>query len=184
MVEMGHHVVLVALHDLLCEEWLFGFGIRTIAKTMTLLVGFSSHIKTIFVAEVIPHGVIGIVAGTHSVDVQAFHNLNVLNHTLAADHISAIGIHLVAVGSLDEYRLTIHQQLRILDFHAAETNLLGDDLDGFALLLLDIDGFLYVFLFDGRNGGRINLYHKSVKIRSLGCPVFHIQVIYIDTSTR
>ena len=134
VVEVRAYVVLVALHDLLGEQRLLGLGLRTVAEAVALLIGLGGHVDAVLVAQVVPHGVIGIVAGAHGVDVQALHDLDVLNHALAAHHVATVGIQLVAVGTLDEHGLTIHQQLGVLDLHAAEAHLLRDDLHG---LLLD-----------------------------------------------
>ena len=134
VVEVRAHVVLVALHDLLCEQRLLGLGLRTVAEAVALLVGLGGHVDAVLVAQVVPHGIVGIVAGTYGVDVQALHDLDVLNHALAAHHVATVGIQLVAVGTLEEYGLAVHQQLGILDLHAAEAHLLRDDLHG---LLLD-----------------------------------------------
>ena len=97
---------------------------------MTLLISFSRHIDTVFVAQIVPNGVVGIMAGANSVDVQAFHNLNILNHSLTAYHVAAIGVQFMAVSTLDENGLPVHEQLGILDFNLAETNLLGDNFNG------------------------------------------------------
>ena len=134
MIEVRAHVVLVALQNLLGEQRLLGLGLRTVAEAVALLVGLGSHIDAVLVAEVVPYGVVRIVAGAHGVDVQALHDLDVLNHALTAHHVATVGIELVAVGTLDEHGLTIHQQLGILNLHAAEAHLLRDDLHG---LLLD-----------------------------------------------
>ena len=82
MIEVRAHVVLVALQNLLGEERLLGLSLRTIAEAVALLIGLGGHVDTVFVAQVVPHGIVGIVAGAHSVDVQALHDLDVLNHAL------------------------------------------------------------------------------------------------------
>ena len=45
------------------------------------------------------------------IDVQTFHDFDVLYHAFGAHNVASIGVHLVAVGSFDEYRLTVNQQL-------------------------------------------------------------------------
>ena len=61
------------------------------------------------------------MAGTNGVDIELFHNADVLNHALTRNHVAAIGVHLVAVCALDEHRLTVDEELRVLDFHLAES---------------------------------------------------------------
>ena len=134
MIEVRAHVVLVALQNLLGKQRLLGLSLGAIAEAVALLVGFSGHVDTVFVAQVVPNGIIGIVAGAYGIDVQALHNLDILNHALTRNNIATVGIEFVAVGTLDEHGLAVHQQLGILNLHAAEAHLLRDDLHG---LLLD-----------------------------------------------
>ena len=61
------------------------------------------------------------MAGTNGVDIELFHKADVLNHALTRNHVGAIGVHLVAVCALDEYRLAVNEELRVLDFHLAES---------------------------------------------------------------
>ena len=63
MIEVRAHVVLVALQNLLGEERLLGLSLRTIAEAVALLIGLGGHVDTVFVAQVVPHGIVGIVAG-------------------------------------------------------------------------------------------------------------------------
>ena len=65
------------------------------------------------------------MAGADSVDVELFHYLDVLNHTLASHHIALQRIHLVTVYTLNQYWLTIYKQLCVLNLRCAETNSLG-----------------------------------------------------------
>ena len=122
VVEVGY-IVLVALQYLLGKHRFLGCGIVLIAETVALLVSLSYHIETILIAEVIPTWIIRIVASTNGVDVQTLHNLDVLDHALHADVVACIRIHLMTVRTLDEHRLTIDQELFVLDFHLAEAHL-------------------------------------------------------------
>ena len=124
-------VMLVALKNLLGEERCIGDGLLGIvAEPMTLLVCLRTEIDTILVAEVVPHRIIGVMTGAHGIDIEPFHQLDILDHPFTAHHITAIRIHLMTVNTLDEYRLTVHQQLRIFDLHLAEAHLLTN---GFVL---------------------------------------------------
>ena len=82
MIEVRAHVVLVALQNLLGEQRLLGLCLGTIAEAVALLIGLGGHVDAVLVAQVIPHGIVGIVAGAYGVDVQALHDLDVLNHAL------------------------------------------------------------------------------------------------------
>ena len=61
------------------------------------------------------------MTGAHGIDVQTLHNLDVLNHSLQADYISCIRIHLMAVSTLYEHGLPVHEKLLVLNFHLSET---------------------------------------------------------------
>lgn len=47
---------------------------------------------------------------------------DVLDHPFAAHHIAADGIHLVAVGALDQHGLPVHEQLCVPDLHGTEAH--------------------------------------------------------------
>ena len=95
---------------------------------MRLYVGLRYDIDTVLVAEVIPEVGIGIVAGTHGVEVELLHDLDVLDHALPREYIATVGIQLVAVSTFEEYWLAIHQDLRVLQLDLAEAYLHGDHL--------------------------------------------------------
>ena len=121
MIVVGKYVVLVALHDGLGKERSCRGSIVAITKSVTLLIGFCTHVYSILIAEVIPLWVVGIVGCAHGVDIELLHAHNVLNHTLTTHHIAAIGVELVAVHTLDEYRLTVDEQLAVAYLHTSET---------------------------------------------------------------
>ena len=62
---------------------------------MTLDIRLSRHIDAVFVAEVIPAGIIGIVTSAHRVDVQILHDLDILNHAFHRYDITTIRIELM-----------------------------------------------------------------------------------------
>ena len=123
MIEVHGNIVLVTLQNLLGKHRLLGSCIIAILETVTLLVSLSYHIDTILIAELVPAWIVRIVAGTDSVDIQALHNLDVLNHALHAQYITSIRVNLMTVGTLDKHRLTVDKELLVLDFHLAETYL-------------------------------------------------------------
>ena len=100
---------------------MLGEGLFAIAHAVALDVGFGHYIEAILVAEVVPIGIVGIVAGAHCVEVELLHDLHVLQHAVAADHVASVGVEFVAVGTLDEDGLAIDVHLCVLDFNLAET---------------------------------------------------------------
>ena len=128
-----------------------GQGRRTVTDTVGLDVPFIGHIQAILVAERIPTRVVRIVGRTHRIDIQLLHNLDILNHLSLRDDIAARRTEFVAVGALDEYRLTVDQELPVFDFHAAEAE---TDAGGLIIPALAIPG---------RHG-------EGIEIRLLGTP--------------
>ena len=155
------NVMLVTLQDLLGEERSEGDGLLGIvAKAMTLLIGFRNKVDTILVAEVVPHRIIGVMTGSHGIHIEAFHQLDILNHAFTTYHVAAIGVHLVAIHTFYIYRLSVYQQLGILDLHTAEAHLLGNHLrlcTNLRILTL-----------------RIEAHHEGIEIRVLGTPFLWI----------
>ena len=90
------------------------------------------------------------MAGTYGVDIKFLHNLDVLQHTFAGNHISAVRIHFMTVGSLEEYRLTVDEYLSAFQLNLAETNLDGNYL------------YCAVPVFQGSG--------QCIKIGCFGCP--------------
>ena len=113
-----------------------GQRLRLIAHTVTLQVGLSRQVDAILIAQVIPTGIVWIVAGTHGIDIQLLHDLDILDHALHRDDVAAVGIKFMTVGTLDEDRLTVDKQLAALDFNMAEAYLLSDNLKHIRTLLV------------------------------------------------
>ena len=148
------HVALVAFHVCFCVCRVLGECLVAVAHTVRFDVGFCGHVDTVFVAQVIPHFIVGIVACAHCVDVELLHHLDVLKHAVARHYVSAVGVKFVAVGTLDEHRLAVDKKLCVLDFDAAETYLDGNHF-----------GVLAVFRESGL---------KFIEVGCLGSPLFRI----------
>ena len=99
MVLERHDITLVALQVHLLKIRALGQCALSVAHAVTLQVGLGSQIDTILVAEVVPTGIVRVVAGAHGIDVQLLHNLDVLDHALYRDDITAIRVQLMTVGT-------------------------------------------------------------------------------------
>ena len=135
MVLIGHHVTLLTLKVSLGKCSILGQRVLAIAHTVTLQIALGSKIDSVLIAEVIPAWIVGIVTGTYSVNVQLLHNLDILNHAVYTHDVATVGIQLVAVGTLNQYRLSVHQQLSALNLNVAEAHFLLDDLSGLSAFL-------------------------------------------------
>ena len=93
-------------------------------------VGFVDHVKAVAVAEVVPARIVGVVARAHGVDIEPLHDFDIADHLLLGDHITAVGVHFVAVRAFDEHRTSVDQQLSAGDANVAEADVelraLGD----------------------------------------------------------
>ena len=135
MVLISHHVTLLTLKVSLGKCRILGQRVLAIAHTVTLQIALGSKIDSVLIAEFIPAWIVGIVTCANSVDVQLLHNLNILNHAVNTHDVATVGIQLVAVGTLNQYRLSVHQQLSALNLNVAETYLLLYYLSGLGALL-------------------------------------------------
>ena len=139
MIFEGHHVADVALQVGQFEVGVLGQCAVAIAHTMALDVGLGYYVESVFVAQLIPTWIVGVVAGAYGVDVELLHDLDVLNHALHRYHIAMVGVELVAVSTLEVYGLTVYEHLIILEFYLAETYLLTNCLNDVAIYELDVE---------------------------------------------
>ena len=154
VVLLHKHIIAVAFYmcqfvrSVLCQ------GALAIAHTVAFDIGLAHDIESVLVAKVIPTGIIAIMAGAHGIDIEFLHHLDVLDHALHADHITAIGVHLVAVHALKDNGFSIDQHLAVLDLHLTEAHLLRNDFND--LLAITQGGV------------------EGIEIGSLGCPLVGI----------
>ena len=134
MIAQREHIGLVALHVCQFVAWVLGKGVFAVSHSVRLYVGFCRHVDAILVAEVIPSRVVGIVTSADGVDIELLHYLYVLYHAFYAHHIASVGVELMTVGTLDEYWLSVDEQLSALYLHLAESHFLRYCLYGVAAL--------------------------------------------------
>ena len=111
MVFEHFHVVEIALQVGLVK---FGAACQrtfSITHAVGFEVGFGHNIQPHFIAQFVPTRVVGVVGGAHGIDVVLLHDADILLHALHTHHVSAVGVHLVAVGAFDEERHAIHTEL-------------------------------------------------------------------------
>ena len=135
MVLKNVRIINVALKVSLLITWHFSQRFFAIAHSVCFEVSLGYNINAIFITEVIPSGVIRIVTCAHSINVMLLHDANVLQHAINTYHISTIGVHFMTVNSLNEYRLTIYQELRVLYLYLSEANILFQTLQHLVTIL-------------------------------------------------
>ena len=123
MVAVALDIAAVALKMGVMENGILGKGTGPVSHAVGLHVRLGDHIYSILVAEVIPVAVIGIVRGAYRIDIEFLHDADILLHSLARHDIASVRVKFVAVRSLEQHRLSVHQYLRILNLNLAETGL-------------------------------------------------------------
>ena len=129
---------------------------------VALDVGLVHHIDAVFVAQVIPVGVVGVMAGAYGIDVVFQHDPDILLHYLFRNGIAVFRVGLMPV-------------------HAPEGNGLSVDADqvvirGAVLIPAGGCGFVgdlaeaHPIAFVHRAAIRLFLQHQGVQIRVLGAP--------------
>ena len=104
---------------------------------VALHVGLGQHVESILVAQVVEHGVVGVVAGAHGIDVQPLHGLNVFFYLLVGDGSSVHGAEVMAVHAVEHHSLAVDGQGSVVaDAHFAEAHLTTSQVDGVALCVL------------------------------------------------
>ena len=121
--------------------------IQLVVHAVRLDISLVVHVEAILVAKLIEASVLRIVAKAHGIEVIALHQLKVLSHQLFADIMPSLWIMLVDIDALKLDWLPVEEQYRVrlaigrfliklLHLDATETNTEGNDLQGFASLLL------------------------------------------------
>ena len=123
MVEVPQHHPAVANQMRLEEVLPAGQGPLFITHSVRFDISLVDYVETITVTQGVPARIIGIVAGSYRIDIQLFHNTDIANHLFLGNNISARLAEFVTVYALDEYRLAVHQELRVLDFHGTEAKI-------------------------------------------------------------
>ena len=92
-----------------------------VTHSVGLHVCLGNHIDAVLVTKVVQEIVVRIVAGTDGVHVELLHYADVLDHTLAGNHITSVRIKFVTVHTLEQHRLAVYQNLGIDYLHLSET---------------------------------------------------------------
>ena len=123
VVEVALDHALHAYHVGVLVELVLCQGGVPVAHAVRLDVGLVYHVQAVAVAEFVPERVVGVVAGAYGVDVELLHHADVAEHLVRGHVVGAVGAHFVAVHALDEDGLAVYQQLGVLYFNAAETDI-------------------------------------------------------------
>ena len=135
VVLIGTHVTLLTLDVSLLKVRTNRQGLILVTHTMCFEVRLGSKVETILIAKIVPARIVGIVASTNGIDIQVLHNLDILNHALYRNDVTTIGVEFVAIGTLNQNRLSVNEQLSTLDLDMTETDFLSYSLQYIIALL-------------------------------------------------
>ena len=150
MVDVGVHHFHVAGHVGIAEFLHVREAGFAVVVFVAFDVGFVLQVDTIFIAEVVPVGVAGIVRVAHVVDIAALHEHHLVLHLLAGDGVAQLGIVFMAVDALHLDGLAVEVVVAasqtelivlgsgLLDFDFAESDHGGEGFHDVALLVLQL----------------------------------------------
>ena len=96
---------------------------KSAAQSMFLDIRLVHYVKSERITELIPTGMIGIMACADGIDVRLLHKLYILDHSFFGHDTGGQRIMLVTVHAAEAYRLTVDKNLTVLHLHTAETDL-------------------------------------------------------------
>ena len=110
------------------------------AVTVRLKICLVDKVNAELVTQIIPFHGIRIMAGTNSVEIQAFHHSNFFSHLLLRNGTSRLGAKIVAVYAADHKAFAIQGQNTVaVDFHLTEADLAALDINRLILFVLQLD---------------------------------------------
>ena len=126
MVEQAFYVPFVPFQ--------MGFGIRgvpcqrrvAVTHSVRFEVRFRDDVQSVAVTKLVPVRVIRVVRGAYGVEVVFLENPDVFQHALPRNDVTAVGVHLVAVGAFDEDWLPVDAKLSVFDPDFPKSRVQGD----------------------------------------------------------
>ena len=122
MVEIPFHHPLSPLEMSVREVGPLRQGSVTVTHSVGFDVRFVGHIYSVLVAQVVPNGIVGIMAGPDGIDVEFLHYADIPYHVFPRKDIATVGIYLMTVDSFYEDRLSVDEELGSLHFHCPESH--------------------------------------------------------------
>ena len=103
---------------------IFGERFFVIAHSVGFDVGFVDDVEAVFVTKFVKSWVVWIVGGSHGVDVELLHELEVFAHGSFGNIVTCVGVVIVSVDSFYEDGFSIDEELAVFDFRGFESDLL------------------------------------------------------------
>src|SRR5215510_7169928 len=106
---------------------------QIIPHPMCFEIRFVNQIDPIFVAQFIPKLMIGIMAGSHRVEVELFHQLDFSAHVIFCERASAFGMMLMTINAAYHKAFAVEKNNTVLDLDLAKTDAATFEINGSAL---------------------------------------------------
>ena len=103
---------------------------QIVPDAMGFEVGFIDQIDPIFIAQLVPERVIGIMAGANRVEVELLHQLDLGAHIVFCERPTAFGMMLMTIYAAQHEAFAVQQNDAILDLHLAETHATAFEIHG------------------------------------------------------
>ena len=105
-------------------------------------IGFVDDVQAVLVAQAVELRRVGVVAGTHGVDVHGLHVADVAQHQLAGHHAAAVAVKLMAVHAVEDDALAVQAHDLVDHLELAEAHHRAADLGHAAHIVGQGDGQL------------------------------------------
>ena len=96
--------------------------------SVALQICLVHHIDAVPVAQVVPGGLIGVMAGADRIDIVPAEHGHCGLHVLLTDSAAPVRAPLVSVHAVEQQTLSVEQHNPVLQLEAAEANVIGDNL--------------------------------------------------------
>ena len=115
------------------------FLIFRIKDTVTFYVSLAHYVKSVFIAQLIPFRIVGIMRSTHGIDGELLHHLHISRHIFYGKCSAMHGIVFLTVNTLKGKRYAINQNLSVLHFYYTKSERLSHTFLYFSVLICSID---------------------------------------------
>ena len=101
-----------------------GFDVVRNPAAVRFHIGLVDQVDAVFVAQVVPVFLVGVVRGADGVDVVPLAERDVVDHVLPGDGAAALRVEFVAVGALEDHALAVELHDAVFDAEATEADAL------------------------------------------------------------
>ena len=107
--------------------------------SVTLHIGFIQNIDTVLITEIIPHRIIRIMTGPHSIEIELFHQLDIIKHIFSGQDFSVFHIVFMTVDSPDQHSFAVEKQIAAIYSDIAESDAFTADIKDIPLTVKEFD---------------------------------------------